>query len=321
MPENLPSGSSASFASSSSIPTTRRRFLRWGAGLAGAGVVTAAGARAVLELPVFGGSASDDRLHRMAASPNFVDGHFRNLVPVEVTAGTKSKPRAIVDFLLRDKSSLAPSGPLPADDVDFAAIPDDSLVWFGHSSFFLRKAGLTIAIDPVFGDASPVPGFGRPFPTTAPFGVDKLPALDLVVITHDHYDHLEYDTITALRDRVARFVCPLGVGMHLERWGVAPARILEADWWESIGVEGVCMTFTPSQHFSGRTFERDTTLWGGWMFEFADYVLYLSGLIRRDGMMQWQNFRLILLSMRIAAESMMTLCLGITWISASAKTS
>lgn len=277
MPENLPSGSSASFASSSSIPTTRRRFLRWGAGLAGAGVVTAAGARAVLELPVFGGSASDDRLHRMAASPNFVDGHFRNLVPVEVTAGTKSKPRAIVDFLLRDKSSLAPSGPLPADDVDFATIPDDSLVWFGHSSFFLRKAGLTIAIDPVFGDASPVPGFGRPFPTTAPFGVDKLPALDLVVITHDHYDHLEYDTITALRDRVARFVCPLGVGMHLERWGVAPARILEADWWESIGVEGVCMTFTPSQHFSGRTFERDTTLWGGWMFEFADYVLYLSG--------------------------------------------
>lgn len=138
-------------------------------------------------------------------------------------------------------------------------------------------AGLTIAINPVFGDASPVPGFGRPFPTTAPFGVDKLPALDLVVITHDHYDHLEYDTITALRDRVARFVCPLGVGMHLERWGVAPARILEADWWESIGVEGVCMTFTPSQHFSGRTFERDTTLWGGWMFEFADYVLYLSG--------------------------------------------
>lgn len=136
MPENLPSGSSASFASSSSIPTTRRRFLRWGAGLAGAGVVTAAGARAVLELPVFGGSASDDRLHRMAASPNFVDGHFRNLVPVEVTAGTKSKPRAIVDFLLRDKSSLAPSGPLPADDVDFAAIPDDSLVWFGHSSFW-----------------------------------------------------------------------------------------------------------------------------------------------------------------------------------------
>ncbi len=72
-------------------------------------------------------------------------------------------------------------------------------------------------------------------------------------------------------------MCPLGVGMHLERWGVAPARILEADWWESIELEGLRLTLTPSQHFSGRTFERDTTLWGGWMFEFADYVLYLSG--------------------------------------------
>ncbi len=150
---------------------TRRRFLRRAAGLAGAGLFTAAGARAALELPVFGGAASGDRLRRMAASPNFVDGHFRNLVPVQVTAGTKSKPRAIVDFLLRDKSALEPSGPLPADDIDFGETPEDSLVWFGHSSFFLRKSGLTIAIDPVFGDASPVPGFGRPFPTTAPLGV------------------------------------------------------------------------------------------------------------------------------------------------------
>lgn len=256
---------------------SRRRLLGWCAGLAGVGIAAAAGARAALELPVFGGSPSHKRIARILASPNWKDSAFRNLVPVPVTTSDKSTAQALFSFLTEDRSALEPRRPLPAKPVNFAGLEPDSLLWFGHSSFYLQKAGLRIAADPVFGDASPIPGIGRPYRTTHPMSASMLPELDVLLITHDHYDHLEYETIRTIAGRTRRAICPLGVGAHLERWGMAPERITELDWWESVRIGETEFTLTPSQHFSGRTLKRNLTLWGGFAIRFPDYCLYLSG--------------------------------------------
>lgn len=104
-----------------------------------------------------------------------------------------------------------------------------------------------------------------------------LPELDVLLITHDHYDHLEYETIRAVAGRVRRAVCPLGVDAHLERWGMPPERIIELDWWKSFRIGATEFILTPSQHFSCRTLKRNQTLWGGFAIRFPDYCLYLSG--------------------------------------------
>lgn len=183
----------------------------------------------------------------------------------------------MMEFLLRPKAQTNPPRPVPASATDLRALPDGHFVWLGHSTFLFRLDGRTILIDPVFGAASPGGITAKPFPISVPYGIGDMPVPDLVLITHDHYDHLEYETILALADAPStRFITPLGVGAHLEYWGIPTSRITELDWWDAC-LENLRITLTPSQHFSGRTLRRNPTLWGGFVLEASGKTIYISG--------------------------------------------
>ena len=154
------------------------------------------------------------------------------------------------------------------------------VVWFGHSSYFIKVNDLTILVDPVFsGHASPVSFYGRAFPGTDVYGVSDLPDVDVVVITHDHYDHLDYKTMRQLAPKARYFYTSLGVGSHLEYWGIEGSRITELDWGESASASGGAATLTamPARHFSGRGLRRGQTLWSSFVLKTGGYCLFLGG--------------------------------------------
>ena len=175
-----------------------------------------------------------------------------------------------------------PERALPQMTPDFRAFSQDQgqlrYIWFGHSTFLVRIGGTTVLLDPVFSDyAAPVNAFVKRFqPPVAP--LSALPEVDLIVISHDHYDHLDMPTIRHFRDKKARFFVPLGVGAHLEGWGIARERITELQWWESGKHGALELTCTPSKHFSGRgLLDRNKTLWASWVIASGGQRLYFSG--------------------------------------------
>ncbi len=264
--------------------TPRRGLLR-GAGLCALGLAVTGGTGGAYVNEEMGAAPSGERLRRIEASPHWRDGAFRNLLDVPDFSGKRrSSWRAMLDFLTDRTVGLEPTvpGPLMKTPPGVAGVGDPPRP--GHSGFFLREAGLSILVDPALGAASPVPFAFKPFSGADVYQPADLPAADLLLITHDHYDHLDYLTIRAIKDRVRRVVCPLGVGAHFEYWGWPAERITELDWFESTRAgERLLVTLVPSQHFSGRTLKRNTTLWGGFVLEFAASgdaaakTLYLSG--------------------------------------------
>ncbi len=151
-------------------------------------------------------------------------------------------------------------------------------IWLGHSTILLDIDKTRILIDPVFSDyASPVPGIAERFQPPV-YRLDDIRNIDLVLISHDHYDHLDHKTIEKLKRRNLHYVTPLGVGAHLEFWGISPGKITELDWWESTTFNGLTLTGTPSQHFSGRgMLNRNTTLWSSWVIQGIEQRLFFSG--------------------------------------------
>ncbi|HEX8298165.1 MAG TPA: MBL fold metallo-hydrolase [Rubricoccaceae bacterium] len=241
--------------------------------LAAAG--TAAGA---LALPVFGGTPRGARLDRMHASPQWRDGRFRNALP----ALTQPGPRTILDFWTADRAVRTPAVPVPTvarTQADFDTASDLRLTWLGHSTTLIEIEGRRFLTDPVFGPtASPGRAFGVARFFEPPLPLADLPAVDAVVLSHDHYDHLDMGTVRRLAGRVPRWVAPLGVGAHLERWGVPADRITELDWWDETEIGGVRLVCTPARHFSGRGLtNRDGTLWSGWAFLGETHRVYSTG--------------------------------------------
>lgn len=151
-------------------------------------------------------------------------------------------------------------------------------VWLGHSTILFRVQGRNILFDPVFGSAAPV-SFAVPRFQKTVVALEELPPIDLVVISHDHYDHLSYDAMLFFKDQAqTAFLVPLGVSSYLKGWGIEGERISEMDWWDEVEREGVVFVCTPSQHFSGRTGPRGLrTLWSSWVVKTADFSLYFSG--------------------------------------------
>ncbi len=225
-----------------------------------------------LHLPRFGKFPSGERLERIRRSPNYRDGQFHNLVPTEIMT-SKSFGKLLKTFnkmVFGKKSTLKPPFPLPMvkRDLQHLAPDDDFYVWFGHSSYLLSIHGVTILVDPVFITASPVSFVNKPFPGTDCYLPEDMPEqIDILVITHDHYDHLDCETIERIKGRVKRVVCPLGVGEHLERWGILPEQLIEMDWNESFSISDWTVHCLPSQHFSGRSFRRNNTLWASFLLE------------------------------------------------------
>ena len=248
-------------------------------------VLLLAGLFAAIRLPVFGAHPSAADREAFAASPRYdaAEGRFENRRP-DVVADMRengSVVRLLQEFLA-ERPDGEPVVPLPEGrpDMDAFLEPADSakLVWFGHSTFLLNIDGTTVLVDPVFGDtASPVsfiaPRFQRPV-----LSLGELPPVDVILLSHDHYDHLDMPSIRHFAGTATDFVAPLGVGAHLERWGVDPARIVERDWWESHVAHGITFTATPSQHFSGRDgINNDETLWASWVLAGNGARVFFSG--------------------------------------------
>ncbi len=263
------------------------RRLLTGAAVAGG---LAATGTAALRHPVFGGTPSGDRLARMEASPQWRDGRFQHPTGSRLAGPS---PAMLWKWIAGTGAVRTPTGPVPTvarTRADFEAPQDLRVTWLGHATALLEVAGVRLLTDPVFSkNASPGPLFGVPRFFEPPLPLGDLPDLDAVLITHDHYDHLDYKTVARLAERIPRWIAPLGVGAHLERWGVPPDRITELDWWDEATVAGaggetpVRIVATPSRHFSGRALTgRDRTLWCGFAVVGAERRVYLTG----DGGMQ-----------------------------------
>ena len=228
----------------------------------------------------FGGKPSGDRLERVQRSPQWHDDHFEN--PQLMYADTGSAWKA---FLFGPSTHGGkPDGPIPVvrNDGSAYAHPPASglrLTWFGHASTLLEIDGTTVLIDPLWSDrASPVSWAGpkRWYPPL--MALDDLPKVDVVLISHDHVDHLDYQTVTAMRQWKTVFVVPLGIGAHLSRWGIQDTRIVELDWWESTHIGALTLVATPARHASGRLQSKSkNTLWAGWAIVGPRHRVWYSG--------------------------------------------
>lgn len=249
-------------------------------GLIGLIVLLIVGGLLFMQHPMFGKLPSGARLERMKQSPNYKDGVFQNQSPTQMLVTDKSKVRVLWDFLFFQVEDLNPKDRLPAVKTDLKALdPDeDILVWMGHSSLYLQINTKRIAIDPVLVSASPVAFVNKAFAGTNIYQPDDLPNLDYLIITHDHWDHLDYDTMLNLKSRTGKVICPLGVGAHLEYWGFDPQTIIELDWQEDVQLDGeIKLTALPARHFSGRGLSSNHALWAGYMLQSPCGNIYLSG--------------------------------------------
>jgi L-ascorbate metabolism protein UlaG (beta-lactamase superfamily) len=213
-------------------------------------------------------------------SSNFRNGEFQNLSPTSAMA-KGAFWRILFRFLNKPKNTVPPSV-LPSMKTDLKSLnqPDANpvIVWFGHSSYFIRLNGINILVDPVLsGHASPFSFSVKSFPGADIYSVDDLPSIDMLILTHDHYDHLDYDTLPLLRPKVKNVYTALGVGAHLDHWGFPKEMITEFDWWDSKEIsDGVRLTAAPARHFSGRTFKRNQALWCSFILKVANHNFYIG---------------------------------------------
>lgn len=233
--------------------------------------------------PEFGAKTSKEKKASYEQLDYFSEGKFANLIPTKMDMDLGKALKMIPEFFKND-SSRAPSFELPIVSRDSLELVEDSiptrLVWFGHSAFLLQIDGKNILIDPMLGEVpAPNPLLGKKrFFKDLPIEIEKLPQIDLIIISHDHYDHLDYGSIQKLKGKTKQFYVPLGVGAHFERWGVSPDQIHEMEWWEEADVAGLTLAFTPSRHFSGRgPNDRFSTLWGSWVIRGRKDNIYFSG--------------------------------------------
>ena len=219
-------------------------------------------------LKSLGKQPAGPRLQRILRSSHYRDGSFQNPIPTEVTLKDTTIWKMLGEYRRRPADSTPPR-PLPSIRTDLTHLPTDkaTVVWFGHSSYLLKLGPTHILVDPVFsGNASPFTFFAKAYPGADIYKpADMPPTLEAILLTHDHYDHLDYKTILQLNPRTNHFYTSLGVGAHLEFWGIPPEKITELDWGETVQTPEFALTATPARHFSGRTFKRGQTAWSSFI--------------------------------------------------------
>ncbi|ASS73688.1 hypothetical protein CIG75_00985 [Tumebacillus algifaecis] len=232
--------------------------------------------------PTMGGKASKAKLHRFSQSNNYQGGKFINHLPTGMDVSATTMLSILRDYS-KGNRNVKPRHPLPMTAWETRSTAGEgtaSVRWFGHSALLVELDGKTLLLDPMFGKiASPLPPFGtKRYKGELSINLEDFPEIDAVLLSHDHYDHLDYGSIRRLKDKVGTFIVPLGVGSHLERWGVAPEKIQEHDWWEEASFAGLKLVCTPARHLSGRGLtDNSATLWCSWVIIGEQAKLYFSG--------------------------------------------
>lgn len=231
--------------------------------------------------PQFGKSATKKQKEFYAKLVNFQNGKFTNqhLSPMNVNYWE------ILKELTKRAPNRNPNKDIVVEKIDSINIENHSneitqLTWFGHSAFLLEMDGKKILIDPMLGEVpAPNPLLGpKRYSKELPIEIEKLPFIDAIILSHDHYDHLDYESIQKLKGKVGQYFAPLGLGNHLIEWGVAKGKINELNWWDNIEFGGIKLVCTPARHFSGRgLFDRATTLWCSWVIKGKKDNVFFSG--------------------------------------------
>lgn len=231
----------------------------------------------------FGGKVTQKHIERYQQSPQWDGKKFLNLEETKMDVNIQNMPKLLYKQIFKSKGRV-PQKPLPLTPFDPQAFMDSAerarYIWYGHSAVLMRIGGLNVLIDPMLGDnASPIAPFKtKRFSEGVLNVVDDLPEIDLLLLSHDHYDHLDLDSIKRLLPKVKNYLVALGTARHLVAWGVNANNITEVDWWDEQQVDSLKITFTPSRHFSGRGLtDRAKSLWGGWVIQSDREKVYFSG--------------------------------------------
>jgi len=229
----------------------------------------------------FGKLPAGERLKKIEASPNYKDGSFQNQSVTPDLAEGVSYYTVFKEFFFNKSKREKPVKPLPSQKHDLLHLDPKKnvIVWFGHSSYFMQVDGKTILVDPVFsGAASPVSFTTNAFAGADVYGVEDLPEIDYLFISHDHWDHLDYETVLKLKGKVKKIITGLGTGQHFERWGFDLSKIEERNWNETIDLgDGFVVHTTPARHFAGRGLKRNTALWMSFVLKTPNLNIYLGG--------------------------------------------
>lgn len=237
---------------------------------------------AVLSHPAFGLWRHMSK-ERIQASPNYRDGMFQNQEPTPQFTGDTASMRGTLWHFLTNKDTLrVPQQPIPAVKTDLKNLPTDRdwLVWFGHSSYLFCLNGKRYLVDPVLKPEWPAMLMMKPFAGTDIYRPEDLPEIDVLIITHEHWDHMEYATLRDIRDRVKHVICPLGIADYLRYWDYEDEIITEMDWYDQSPMtnDQLQITCLPSRHFSNRLLgKRNQTLWASFMVEAGGRKVYIGG--------------------------------------------
>jgi Predicted Zn-dependent hydrolases of the beta-lactamase fold len=220
-------------------------------------------------------------MEKMKQSRNYKNGKFENIHPAPVLSEGYSMMSEIYKTLIKMNPRKRPTDVIPSVKVELLSLSPDRnvLVWFGHSSYFFQLDGKRFLVDPVFsGKATPMPFGVKAFKGTDAYSVDDIPEIDYLLISHDHYDHLDSKTIKALNRKVKHVVCGLGVGQYFEDWGYSPNKIVEKDWDETVSInDRFTIRTATAHHSSGRGLSQNNTLWLSFIVMAPSMKLYLGG--------------------------------------------
>ena len=234
--------------------------------------------------PQFGGSPTEEQTESYSKTGHYKEGVFVNELETNMDMDFSAIYETMLEFI-KGGENLQPKKDLPVKKIEAQWIEQNKnqltkLTWFGHSAFLLQLDGKKILIDPMLGESpAPHPMIGvKRYNKEIPIEIENLPFIDFVIISHDHYDHLDYESIMKLKGKVGKFYMPLGVGAHFKNWGFDENQILELDWWDETMEDNIKLVCTPSRHFSGRGLtDRSATLWSSWVILSEKKKIYFSG--------------------------------------------
>lgn len=228
-----------------------------------------------LNKAVFGAQPNTQEIQEL---PNFSDGSFQNqsASPMMTENGTYLK---LIPLMLKRPKSVNPTEAIQVVKTDLKnlALSENCIIWFGHSSYLMILDGKRILVDPVFNEASPIGFFGKPYSMTYSYTPEDFPEIDILIITHDHYDHLDYKAVSQLKPMIKNAVTGKGVDEHLKLWGYSTDQITALNWYETALVDGFELTCLPARHFSGRKFKRGQTLWSSFALKTPQTNIYVGG--------------------------------------------